>query len=249
MAGADRMTVEEGVRKVLLDEHADVIREAARAVAAEMMEIELQIPVGALGGVDAGVRAGGGVRPRAAARGRPRAHARRGRRRRARPGARRVTARSSGGARASLNGAHRGRARRWRQRPSGSARGRVSDVGRAYRRQRLTGRSVQVVSDKIRQGSYFRAFGGLRRLDAAGRPVGREPRAAGLRERGQPDLRRPDYPNCVSAQLCLMSIWTPALWCSSARSGTTRCSRCSRCPVASSSPEANGSPPPASPAW
>ena len=38
MAGADRMTVEEVVRKVLLDEHADVIREAVQAVAAEMME-------------------------------------------------------------------------------------------------------------------------------------------------------------------------------------------------------------------
>ncbi len=30
MAGADRMTIEEVVRKVLLDEHADVIREAVR---------------------------------------------------------------------------------------------------------------------------------------------------------------------------------------------------------------------------
>ena len=35
VAGADRMTIEEVVRKVLLDEHADVIREAVRAVAAE----------------------------------------------------------------------------------------------------------------------------------------------------------------------------------------------------------------------
>ena len=33
MAGADRMTIEEVVRKVLLDEHADVIREAVKAVA------------------------------------------------------------------------------------------------------------------------------------------------------------------------------------------------------------------------
>jgi hypothetical protein len=38
--GADRMTIEEVVRKVLLDEHADVIREAVRAVAAELMELE-----------------------------------------------------------------------------------------------------------------------------------------------------------------------------------------------------------------
>ena len=41
MAGADRMTVEEVVRKVLLDEHADVICEAVKAVAAEMMELEV----------------------------------------------------------------------------------------------------------------------------------------------------------------------------------------------------------------
>src|SRR5215211_1621136 len=47
MAGADRMTVEEVVRKVLLDEHADVIREAVKAVAAEMMELEVSELVGA----------------------------------------------------------------------------------------------------------------------------------------------------------------------------------------------------------
>src|SRR5213082_1483946 len=47
MAGADRMTIEEVVRKVLLDEHADVIREAAKAVAAEMMEIEVSELIGA----------------------------------------------------------------------------------------------------------------------------------------------------------------------------------------------------------
>jgi hypothetical protein len=41
VAGVDRMTIEEVVRKVLLDEHADVIREAVRAVAAELMEIEV----------------------------------------------------------------------------------------------------------------------------------------------------------------------------------------------------------------
>src|SRR4051794_2916907 len=32
VAGADRMTIEEVVRKVLLDEHADVIREAVKAI-------------------------------------------------------------------------------------------------------------------------------------------------------------------------------------------------------------------------
>jgi putative transposase len=47
MAGADRMTVEEVVRRVLLDEHADVIREAARAVAAEVMDLEVSELIGA----------------------------------------------------------------------------------------------------------------------------------------------------------------------------------------------------------
>ena len=47
MAGADRMTIEEVVRKVLLDEHADVIREAVRAVCAEMMELEVSELIGA----------------------------------------------------------------------------------------------------------------------------------------------------------------------------------------------------------
>jgi hypothetical protein len=41
VAGADRMTIEEVVRKVLLDEHADVIREAVKAVAAELMELDV----------------------------------------------------------------------------------------------------------------------------------------------------------------------------------------------------------------
>jgi putative transposase len=41
VAGADRMTIEEVVRKVLLDEHADVIREAVKAIAAEMRELEV----------------------------------------------------------------------------------------------------------------------------------------------------------------------------------------------------------------
>src|SRR5688500_19033954 len=47
MAGADRMTIEEVVRKVLLDEHADVIREAGKAVAAELMELEVSELIGA----------------------------------------------------------------------------------------------------------------------------------------------------------------------------------------------------------
>ena len=47
MAGADRMTIEEVVRKVLLDEHADVIREAVKALAAEMMELEVAELIGA----------------------------------------------------------------------------------------------------------------------------------------------------------------------------------------------------------
>jgi len=48
MAGADRMTIEEVVRKVLLvDEHADVIREAVKAVAAELTELEVSAMIGA----------------------------------------------------------------------------------------------------------------------------------------------------------------------------------------------------------
>src|SRR5918912_1995266 len=41
------MTIEEVVRKVLLDEHADVVREAVKAVAAEMMELEVSELLGA----------------------------------------------------------------------------------------------------------------------------------------------------------------------------------------------------------
>jgi hypothetical protein len=37
MAGADRMTIEEVVRKVLIDEHADVIGESVRWVVAELI--------------------------------------------------------------------------------------------------------------------------------------------------------------------------------------------------------------------
>ena len=47
MAGQERMTIEQVVRQVLLDEHADVIREAVKAIAAEMMELEVSELVGA----------------------------------------------------------------------------------------------------------------------------------------------------------------------------------------------------------
>ena len=47
MAGAERMTIEEVVRRVLRDEHADVIRESVRAVAQEMMESEVSELIGA----------------------------------------------------------------------------------------------------------------------------------------------------------------------------------------------------------
>jgi putative transposase len=46
VAGADRMTIAEVVRKVLLDEHADVIGEAVKAIAAELMELEVSELVG-----------------------------------------------------------------------------------------------------------------------------------------------------------------------------------------------------------
>jgi transposase-like protein len=41
------MTIQEVVKQVLLDEHADVIREAAKAVCAEMMELEVAELIGA----------------------------------------------------------------------------------------------------------------------------------------------------------------------------------------------------------
>src|SRR5437763_5612863 len=47
MAGQDRMTIEEVVRQVLRDEHADVIRESVRAVAQELMEAEVSELIGA----------------------------------------------------------------------------------------------------------------------------------------------------------------------------------------------------------
>ena len=47
MAGPERMTTEEVVRKVLLDEHADVVREALKLLVGELMEPEVSELVGA----------------------------------------------------------------------------------------------------------------------------------------------------------------------------------------------------------
>src|SRR5689334_5570049 len=47
MAGAERMTIEEVVRKVLREEHGDVIRESVRLVAQELMEAEVSELIGA----------------------------------------------------------------------------------------------------------------------------------------------------------------------------------------------------------
>ncbi|MCA1700198.1 MAG: IS256 family transposase [Actinobacteria bacterium] len=47
MAGQERMTIEEVVRRVLVEEHGDVIRESVRAVAAELMELEVSELIGA----------------------------------------------------------------------------------------------------------------------------------------------------------------------------------------------------------
>jgi putative transposase len=47
MAGTERMTIEEVVRTVLRDEHADVIRESVKAMAREMMELEVSELIGA----------------------------------------------------------------------------------------------------------------------------------------------------------------------------------------------------------
>jgi putative transposase len=47
VAGADRMTIEEVVRKVLLEEQADVLRAAVEAVCAELMEVEVSQLIGA----------------------------------------------------------------------------------------------------------------------------------------------------------------------------------------------------------
>jgi putative transposase len=47
MAGADRMAIEEVVRKVLVDEHADVLRESVEWLARELMEVEVCELIGA----------------------------------------------------------------------------------------------------------------------------------------------------------------------------------------------------------
>src|SRR3712207_1366505 len=47
MAGAERMTIEEVVRKVLREEHGDVIRDSVRLVAQELMEAEVSELIGA----------------------------------------------------------------------------------------------------------------------------------------------------------------------------------------------------------
>jgi hypothetical protein len=46
VAGADRMTIEEVVGKVVLDGHADVIREAIKAVCAQSIELEVSELIG-----------------------------------------------------------------------------------------------------------------------------------------------------------------------------------------------------------
>jgi Arc/MetJ-type ribon-helix-helix transcriptional regulator len=68
MAGADRMTIEEVVRQGLLEEHADVIREAVKAITAEMMESEVSELIGAeLGRAPAGGQGDASQRVSAAA--------------------------------------------------------------------------------------------------------------------------------------------------------------------------------------
>src|SRR3954453_22653259 len=47
MAGPGRRTIEEVVQKVMRDEQADVIRESVRAIAAELMEVEVSQLIGA----------------------------------------------------------------------------------------------------------------------------------------------------------------------------------------------------------
>jgi putative transposase len=47
MAGADRMTIEEVVKQVMLDEQADVLRSAVEAVCAELKELEVAQQIGA----------------------------------------------------------------------------------------------------------------------------------------------------------------------------------------------------------
>jgi putative transposase len=47
VAGLDRMTTEEVVRKVLLEEHADVLRESLKLLVRELMEVEVSELIGA----------------------------------------------------------------------------------------------------------------------------------------------------------------------------------------------------------
>jgi putative transposase len=47
MAGADRMAIEDVVRKVLVDEHADVLRESVEWLARQLMEVEVSELIGA----------------------------------------------------------------------------------------------------------------------------------------------------------------------------------------------------------
>ena len=47
MAGVDRMQFEEVVRKVLVDEHADVLRESVEWLARQLMEVEVSELIGA----------------------------------------------------------------------------------------------------------------------------------------------------------------------------------------------------------
>jgi hypothetical protein len=47
MAGGDRMAIEEVVRKVLVDEHADVLRESVEWLARQLIEVEVCELIGA----------------------------------------------------------------------------------------------------------------------------------------------------------------------------------------------------------
>jgi Transposase, Mutator family len=57
MAGAERMTIEEVVRRVLREEHGDVIRESVRVVAQELLEAEVSESIGAQRGERSEARA------------------------------------------------------------------------------------------------------------------------------------------------------------------------------------------------
>ena len=47
MAGKERMAIEEVVRKVLMEDHADVVRESVRWVVQRLMESEVSELIGA----------------------------------------------------------------------------------------------------------------------------------------------------------------------------------------------------------